>query len=125
MRIARARRAGLGMRFLAERFRVRIGRIARIGTVVVGIGSLGGARLADRCVQGMVRLGVARNVPRVVPLRLWKAAYRLAGLRLSRLSGFALRSLVVALVRLTALAHSLTSSSRGRSSASANRRNPP
>src|SRR5204863_4197140 len=126
MRFARARRARLRMRLLAARFRVGVGRIARVIPPVVGVRPLGGVWLADRRAQRMVRRRVARDVARILAGRLRKAADRFAWFGLARLFAFGLarRRLLVALVSLGVIHHALTPWSRGRSSDSAKRRNP-
>src|SRR5437764_3958239 len=62
VRVAGAGRAGHRMRLLAERLLVRIGRVARIVTVLIRVGPLGGIRLADGVVERVVRLRVNRAV---------------------------------------------------------------
>jgi hypothetical protein len=63
--------------FLAERGMVRILGIARIFPPVVGIGPLGGVRLANGGVQRVVRVAILGDVGGIASRGLRKAGWRL------------------------------------------------
>src|SRR5215217_7092590 len=80
MRRARAATARRWMRLRSKRLPVGIGWIARIRTLVVGIGPLLRVGLADRVVQCVMRIAIAGPLLRVSSGRLREARRRRARL---------------------------------------------
>jgi hypothetical protein len=76
MRLAGASAACLGVRILAERLTVRVGRVARVLALLVRVWPLGRVRFAHGVVKGVMGISVLRAVTLVRARSLGKAGRR-------------------------------------------------